>query len=373
MDIIINKCPNNEKYFTSIEDENLHIYSCNIVKCPICIHGICEHNVCNCHPGWTGTNCEINPKFKRKGWLPWIFYTFGSIELIFIVALIVLTIYFREMKEIKIGKPFFLISILLGIILQILIIFLTYHKPSALICTTKIWFKYIGNAFIFGSIIVKCYQIANIYNVKKSFKTITNKTILRYYIVIVMIHIAILLIWTLLDDVQTNMKGYTTNGEEFEICSSPKTSLIGTLFSCFFIFICIKNIYETRHLPSNLKEPLGLPIYAYSLHVLMDILITSYINTISTKNNEINDSISPDIIYSGQCISILIFSPIVAYKLNFLKIYNIIYDVYLSDTNEDEVNKQNVTVDPGLSKVKRQSERINRDNPRFALSSINFL
>ena len=46
------------------------------------------------------------------------------------------------MKEIKIGKPFYLISILLGIILQIMIIFLAYIEPSPIFCILKIWFKY---------------------------------------------------------------------------------------------------------------------------------------------------------------------------------------------------------------------------------------
>jgi len=84
----------------------------------------------------------MNPKFKKITWLPWIFYAFGSIEFIFITTLIVLTIIFREMKEIKIGKPFYLISILLGIILQIMIIFLAYLEPSPIFCILKIWFKY---------------------------------------------------------------------------------------------------------------------------------------------------------------------------------------------------------------------------------------
>ena len=104
-----------------------------------------------------------------------------------------------------------------------------------------------------------------------------------------------------------------------------------------------------------------MPIYAYSLYVIIDILITTYI-----------DSISPDIINSIQCISILVFSPIVAYKLNFKKIYSIIYDIYFSDTNEEDSYSQNATVDPNKTKVKRQSERVYRDNQRFALSSINF-
>ena len=70
-----------------------------------------------------------------------------------------------------------------------------------------------------------------------------------------------------------------------------------------------------------------------------------------------------------QCISILVFSPVVAYKLNFIKIYNIIYNNYILDTNRTgSNNSQYVSIDQS----KRQSERINRDNERFAISSINF-
>ena len=68
------------------------------------------------------------------------------------------------------------------------------------------------------------------YNVKKTFKIITNNTILGYYIIIVMIYIVLLLMWTLFDDIQTTNTGYTTKGEKFEICSSPKTSLFGYIY-----------------------------------------------------------------------------------------------------------------------------------------------
>jgi len=120
------------------------LFKSNKNKCaPTCyIHGKCERNICICKKGWTGTNCEINPKFKKISWLSWLFYAFGSIEFIFIAIIIVLTIFFRKEKEIKIGRPFFLISILLGIILHIMIIFLTFLKSSPTFCTLKIWFKY---------------------------------------------------------------------------------------------------------------------------------------------------------------------------------------------------------------------------------------
>ena len=115
-----------------------------------------------------------------------------------------------------------------------------------------------------------------------------------------------------------------------------------------------------------------MPIYAYSLYILIDILITFYINSISSDNKSNNDSLSPDIINTIQCISILVFSPIVVYKLNFKKIYNIIYNVYILDPNEVECNNQYVSTNNGSYKIKRQSERVIRDNQRFAISSINF-
>ncbi len=114
-----------------------------------------------------------------------------------------------------------------------------------------------------------------------------------------------------------------------------------------------------------------MPIYAYSFYILIDILITFYVNSISSNNNN-NDSFSPDIINTVQCISILVFNPIIAYKLNYKKIYNIIYNCYISDSNEVKNGNRFVSIDQESSKVKRQSERIVRDNQNFAISSINF-
>ena len=82
------------------------------------------------------------------------------------------------------------------------------------------------------------------YSIKKTFKTIKNKTILGYYTIIVTIHVILLLMWTLFDDVQTTETGRTTKGEKFEICSSPKTSLFGYVFSIItFLILFYFNSY----------------------------------------------------------------------------------------------------------------------------------
>jgi len=117
----------------------------NPLNCvPGCSHGgeCINNNKCKCMNGWTGSFCEEKTKYQKNKWLPYVFYSLGLIEYIFIGTLVVLTIVFREMKEIKLGKPFFLISILIGLIFQISIIFLIFPKPNPALCTVKIWLKY---------------------------------------------------------------------------------------------------------------------------------------------------------------------------------------------------------------------------------------
>ena len=115
-----------------------------------------------------------------------------------------------------------------------------------------------------------------------------------------------------------------------------------------------------------------MTIYAYSLYVLIDIFITFYIDFISSDDNDnINNiSLSPEIINSVQCLSILVFSPIVAYKLNFKKIYNIIYNEYILNKNIEGNNESQYV---SFDQSKRHLERTNRDNnQKFEISSINF-
>ena len=104
------------------------------------------------------------------------------------------------------------------------------------------------------------------------------------------------------------------------------------------------------------------------MYVLIDLFATYY----SGSLNSSNDCISPNIINSIQCISILIFSPIVAYKLNFKKIYNILYDIYREDSYENnEVQSENkyVSVDRNYQRIKKSDIR---SGQRFEISSINF-
>ena len=120
-----------------------------------------------------------------------------------------------------------------------------------------------------------------------------------------------------------------------------------------------------------------MPVYAYSFYVLVDILITFYINSISScdsndndnnNNSPKNDSISPNIINTIQCISILIFNPIVAYKLNFKKIFNVLYTNYKSNANEENESQYY-----SQNQSKGQLKKANRNsNQKFEISSINF-
>ena len=75
-------------------------------------------------------------------------------------------------------------------------------------------------------------SIYNSYNTK-SFKVITNNSVMLFYLSIVAMYVLMLLLWTLFDDVTTT-NAETMEGEEFEVCASPKTSLIGYIYNYIY-------------------------------------------------------------------------------------------------------------------------------------------
>ncbi|ORX81822.1 hypothetical protein BCR32DRAFT_268045 [Anaeromyces robustus] len=366
--ITVNKCPVNEddylksKYYVkNIDDDN--IKSCILKKCDYdCKNdGICiEKNKCQCRIGWKGDLCQIHPSYTTILILRHIYFFFGLIELILVLILIYITIYFKNLKEVKLAKPFFMLSILLGIVLELCIIFLVYFTPSKNLCLTILWFRYMGNAFIYGSILVKCYQISNIYNTRK-FKVISNRKARVFYFIIVIIHFAILIIWTFIDNKDYVDHSYTKDGEEYLYCKNRVTSFIGNIISLIFIIVGFNEIYITRYIPKNFKEPLGVPMYIYTFFILTDMFVTYY-----SKN------LSPDTIKSLQCISTLIFCPVIVYNLNYKKLNGVINYCYSVITNDYENNgnervKQNMEITNNIYKSK-----VIENNRYSVISSINW-
>jgi len=58
---------------------------------------------------------------------------------------------------------------------------------------------------------------------------------------------------------------YSISSDGKEYCSSPKSIIIGWIFSICFIIIGLNEFYKARYVPKNLKEPLGLPLYAFHI------------------------------------------------------------------------------------------------------------
>jgi len=108
------------------------------------MHGECIKNKCSCsNTKWIGELCELKPQYKNVVWLKILFYCFTIIGIILVLTLIGLIIFLRNVKEIKIAKPFFLLSILIGIIFELTNVILIYQKSSYLMCITILSLKYL--------------------------------------------------------------------------------------------------------------------------------------------------------------------------------------------------------------------------------------
>jgi hypothetical protein len=250
MEFSINKC-NETTHFKEVDSDYPEIKTCKKIECNCARHGKCIKNICECINGWKGDLCDINPIFVQIKWPIFLFSIIGFIELALTVVLIVLTIHFREYKEIKLGKPFFLVSILVGTISHLMMVFLGFSEPTKFSCIVNYWLRLMGNAFIYGSIIIKCYQISYIYYYKK-LKVMSNRKALSYYYSIVIAHIIILLIWTFIDNENYVLSSELSEGQIYFYCGKPKTYLISIIFSLFFIIVGIHEVYKTRYIPKQL-------------------------------------------------------------------------------------------------------------------------
>ncbi|KAL6617643.1 hypothetical protein U3516DRAFT_865677 [Neocallimastix sp. 'constans'] len=354
MEINVKEC-NESSHFKEYDTTYTDLSTCNAIDCKCGIHGNCTKNKCNCIDRWTGVFCDINPTFTFTYWPIVIFANIGVFELLVVILLIVLTIFFRDHKEIKMGRPFFLISILIGIIFHIIIIFLLYRVPTKILCILYLWLKLMGNALIYGSILIKCYQISYLYNNRK-FKVLTNNKVILFYSSIIFAHIFLLLIWTFVDNKDYMKSSVLSKGDKFYYCGKPKTYIIGLFFAIFFIILGLNEIYKARYIPRQLKERLGLPLYAYVIYVLVDVFLTYS-----------RDIFSPNFINSIQCISILTFCPIVAYNLNFKKIIEIVNRFYYVESNENFSSSEKSINQYRTKRITTQSRTKN-----FEISSIRF-
>ncbi|ORY20549.1 hypothetical protein LY90DRAFT_676685, partial [Neocallimastix californiae] len=147
-----------------------------------------------------------------------------------------------------------------------------------------------------------------------------------------------------------------SKGDKFYYCGKPKTYIIGLFFAIFFIILGLNEIYKARYIPRQLKERLGLPLYAYVIYVLVDVFLTYS-----------RDIFSPNFINSIQCISILTFCPIVAYNLNFKKIIEIVNRFYYVESNENFSSSEKSINQYRTKRITTQSRTKN-----FEISSIRF-
>jgi len=84
----------------------------------------------------------------------------------FSVGLLIWMWRMKEFRVIQASSPTFLFLVVIGANISYAGVFITILEPSALVCGLYPWFKYLGFAVVFGSLLIKTYRIEVIFNSK---------------------------------------------------------------------------------------------------------------------------------------------------------------------------------------------------------------
>ncbi|KAJ3213191.1 hypothetical protein HK099_007525 [Clydaea vesicula] len=210
---------------------------------------------------------------------------------IFTVFLGVYMLMKREVKVFQAASPVFLFLIVVGANISYIGAYVQINELSAFTCVAAQWFKYLGFAMVFGSLLIKTYRIEIIFN-SKSKKISIRDALLTIYTIITSIR----------PYVSHNLK--PGNVIDNEIVSVFQTDLceyqwfnyvllgivlLTLLYGCFLIF-------SVRNTPSAFNESkwIAFSIYNWTfVGIIVQIIIITAIT-------------NPDMIYAAEAVMVIL-------------------------------------------------------------------
>uniref|UniRef100_A0A6P6Y6X6 Uncharacterized protein LOC113794354 n=1 Tax=Dermatophagoides pteronyssinus TaxID=6956 RepID=A0A6P6Y6X6_DERPT len=259
--------------------------------------------------------------------------------IIIVIIISLLTFRLRYTKRVASSRWLMLETLLLGAILLYLTIIIRYYESSTITCFLEPWFREIGFAFFYGSIVIKVYRIYAEFQTRKAHRVcVQDKDLLKYLFGIVLIVFGYMSAWTALfiDGIENfrsvNLFGnsfnftsrnildekYANNGLKFYVCRKLAWDYVTEIGEILFL---LSGVYLTYRIRNAKKE-----IYKEKLTLTISILletIVSFFTYVIKHAFWSHPSLHPDhllLLYAIRCqvtittTIIMLFMPKFFYK-----------------------------------------------------------
>ncbi|XP_037666280.1 probable G-protein coupled receptor 179 [Choloepus didactylus] len=169
----------------------------------------------------------------------------------------------RQSKRIRASGVVLLEIILFGSLLLYFPVFILYFKPSVFHCIALRWFRLLGFAIVYGTIILKLYRVLQLFlsrTVQRG-PHLSSGRMLQRLVLFLLLVLGFLVVWTAgvleggIQHTPLVTRGHTPTGRHFYLCHHDRWDYIMVvaelLLLCWGSFLC----YATRAVPSAFHEP----------------------------------------------------------------------------------------------------------------------
>lgn len=209
-----------------------------------------------------------------------------------IILVFAFVFYHRENHIIRYSSPFFLYSILLGLVLIYASLIFWLGYPAVYSCNLKIWLGFVGFTLVFASQITKTFRVYRIFKKRTRIKKVVlkNTHLLKYVAIFTLPTLVILAVWTGVDMLQpvlipNNSRTY------FNIYCQSKSSawaMVAFLYCAVLVFVTTFLSFRTRKIPDGFRETYWINLATYNTlfcalvgitigYVISDNLLASHI------------------------------------------------------------------------------------------------
>ncbi|ESO12355.1 hypothetical protein HELRODRAFT_105295 [Helobdella robusta] len=205
-----------------------------------------------------------------------------SISLTICTALFCSIFKLRKTKVMKGSIWFLLETVVFGAFLLYTTVIIRYFEPNNCLCIVVQWFREVGFACVYGSLILKVYRVLTEFQSRKAHRVqMRNKDLIKCLICIVVVVVGYMAAWTAVNI--DSMDGHDwsmlwtvyKDGLKFELCRTVSWDFVIILAEILFLSFGIRLCYRARSAPSSHKE-----IFCITFALCNEIVISGLFYTL---------------------------------------------------------------------------------------------